>query len=830
MPAIHTLAADVPLTKSLGTARDGSVDKRPYPNAFRFTSTSHNVRTIDQLYKVIVDAAEAQHCVVKGDLNKQLQDEPRAGSTDSYGETQWVCLDIDKSSKLSSPEHLLALIGASDVSYVVQYSSSYGVEHNGNPLDKRLSCHIFMLLDKSISAQLLKQWLFGLNFTHLYEETTLTASANSLSYTLDVTTCQNDKLLYVAPPVFLDNKFTDVLGEDRIQLVKKKKPALTINVGEIPSKSVNYAKIATRVDELRAAAGLPKRSKGTAIKHHDKLNVMYLAKPDQATVTSVKEERGYVYLNLNGGDSWGYYFPSDDCEVVRNFKGEPNYLLKELAPDFYARRKKEQTERAKAENTIGTEQQKQEGRYYMAFRDFKSSDYFNGWYDHETDQLTLMKAKNANQLRDFLMQYNLPVPEAVPDWNIVYNPHSPLTLDVDNRIINQYKASPYDYSELVPPGDWSTILKVVDHALGTNQAEYPESIRNEVRTHFLNWLAYVIQNKKPAQTAWVLHGVPGTGKGTLYHRVFKPLFGASNCVLKHAEDFTSQFTGWLANNVLVFVDEVQMNKLRDSKLVEAKLRTWLTEPFIDIREMYRQPYNAPNHNSFIFASNQVDAVIIPVNDRRYNVALYQERRWFPDEEELQRIDDELVHFYMYLMQVPVDENMVRKIVNTSARNQMIEVSKLAIDELAEQLNTGNLVWFFDQLPNDEAYVPPVEQGKLERYKDVLLEWLDNAAAGKRNVLRDHLQAACQWIMGDVPIGSYKFSQYVRHHQLHVKQVAYHSVNQQGVNMTWQVYEPSVIQALRERLARGTAMPVEQAVEEAKVTPTTARGRKKKNTV
>lgn len=819
--SIHSLAAEIPLTKTYKTTREGGVEKTSYPNVWAFTSTSHSVRNPEQLLKVIQQVAADKHCLIKGHLNRPLDNESRAGSTSSYDETQWICLDIDKSTKLATPEQLLQLIGAGDVSYVVQYSSSYGIDHKGHPIDERLSCHIFILLDKPISAQLLKQWLFALNFEHLASETALTASGNSLSYTLDVTTCQNDKLLYVAPPILLDNTFNDQMVNNRIQLVKKKKQTLSIDPATIPTKATNYAKIAARVDELRAEKGMPKRSKTTTIKHHEKYGVTYLSKPDQATVTGVKQERGYIYLNLNGGDSWGYFFPEDNCEVVYNFKGEPNYLLKEIAPDFYAKRIREQRDKAQSENTLGANrQQRQQGRYYLAFRDFKSSDYFNGWYDYDTDQLVLNKAKNSNQLDSFLRQYGLELGEFVPDWNVVYDPHMPATLDEEQRIINTYKPSKFDYMELRPAaGDsFPTILKVIDHVLGVNQEEYPVEQRNEVREHFLNWVAYILQTKKPAGTTWVLHGVQGTGKGTFFHRILAPLFGTSNVCIKHAEDFTSQFNGWMANNVLCFVDEAHMGQMRESKATAAKLRTWLTDPIIDIREMYRSPYNAKNHNSFIFASNQVDAVIIPVNDRRFNVAFYQEHRWFPDEAEIARIDTELENFYLYLVQREANEELVRKIVNTSARLQMIDVGKLAIDEISERLRSGDLIWFFDKLPANEALVPAVQQGTLERYKEVLLEWVDNAAKNKRHVLRDHLMVVCVYLLGDVPTATYKFSTYIKHHQLHVKPVSYHGVTQSGVEMMWKPYPKEHLQELKERLARTTTMPMEQLAQEAKVTP------------
>jgi hypothetical protein len=52
-------------------------------------------------------------------------------------------------------------------------------------------------------------------------------------------------------------------------------------------------------------------------------------------VTGVRRARGFVYLNLNGGDSWAYYFPESNPEIVRSFKGDPPVRLADFAPGLW---------------------------------------------------------------------------------------------------------------------------------------------------------------------------------------------------------------------------------------------------------------------------------------------------------------------------------------------------------------------------------------------------------------------------------------------------------------------------------------------------------------
>jgi hypothetical protein len=61
-----------------------------------------------------------------------------------------------------------------------------------------------------------------------------------------------------------------------------------------------------------------------------------MSKPGEATITGIKRDRGFVYLNLNGGDSWGYYHSEDNAEYIYNFKGEPVYKTSELLPEYWA--------------------------------------------------------------------------------------------------------------------------------------------------------------------------------------------------------------------------------------------------------------------------------------------------------------------------------------------------------------------------------------------------------------------------------------------------------------------------------------------------------------
>ena len=123
-------------------------------------------------------------------------------------------------------EHFLQMVRLDNISYVVQYSASYKVS------DKLLRCHIFMQLIKPMPAPLLKQWLKDLNFNtqELYNALALTKTHMALRWPLDITTCQNDKLIYIATPRFegLVDPFAGGKLGQRIQHVRKANQFLDI--------------------------------------------------------------------------------------------------------------------------------------------------------------------------------------------------------------------------------------------------------------------------------------------------------------------------------------------------------------------------------------------------------------------------------------------------------------------------------------------------------------------------------------------------------------------------------------------------------------------------
>nr|MBS0019439.1 hypothetical protein [Gammaproteobacteria bacterium] len=151
----------------------------------------------------------------------------------------------------------------------------------------------------------------------------------TLAYPLDITSNQNDKLLFIAHPVV--EGLEDPLAGRRFQLCERRASHVALRAEHVDPGAVQRS-AEDLVSVLRAKAGLPAREpRYVALPGRERL----LANPEPATVTGVRRARGFVYLNLNDGDSWAYYFPESNPEVLYSFKGEPPIRLADIAPALW---------------------------------------------------------------------------------------------------------------------------------------------------------------------------------------------------------------------------------------------------------------------------------------------------------------------------------------------------------------------------------------------------------------------------------------------------------------------------------------------------------------
>lgn len=765
------LEAGLPLTKTY-TKTPAGITKTPYPFLWEFTSHEEQFNNLPQLEALLKKHAAQGHCALKGTVARPLVKESRAGSTDSNATTEWLVLDLDglpDTIEVTTPggqtktmpltiDLFLDEMGLSDISYIVQWSASYGIEN------QKLRAHVFMLLDKPYAAPLIKQWLIQKNHEVplLSASMSLTKTGNTISWPLDISACQNDKLIYIAPPVLKGIK--DPMGKTpRISLVKKKHDLVlfdrTINTSA-KNRELNHKRIA----ELRDIAGLPIKK----IKYKVVGSQEVMLQPDESVITEMKTERGFVYFNLNGGDSWAYYHPENNPDYILNFKGEPAYLTKELLPDYWQQ----------LTNTGSSTRTSSNGLLYLAFCDRRTGVYWRGTYEASTDALDINPAKNETQLRHFAKQYGVPMGDFVPEWDLVFDPSDMVRVDTQNRIVSRFQPTDIMLNvgkapKTVPP----TINKVLTHALGGDKA---------IVDHFINWVATIVQTRDRTRTAWVLHGTEGTGKGILVNKILRPIFG-THIAMRRMEELSEKYNQFMENSFIVFVDEVQTKALQNEQGVMAKLRNFITEENVPIRQMYSNAIEVRNYTNWIFSSNMPDPVSIKRGDRRFNVGKYQPDRLIMTDTEIDKITKEVQAFYNFLAEYPADYEQAGRIIETADRNILISISENSVDTVGNALINGTFEFFIDQMPTDDSHKRSAQGvNRVAEYTAALKTIMNRTdqMTGKCNITRDELRTLFEYCVGNIPNTPNKFTSLLKHHRIHLEPVWVDNRAVRGMKVQW----------------------------------------------
>lgn len=732
-------ANGTPLTKTFRRV-DGRIDVDPYPLVYEVNSHRTEAHSIEQLYEQLHYHASLGRCLLKGLLREQLHCQSRAGMTEPMAPTRWVLLDLDFAEGWDSIDAFIAELNPNwiDVSYIFQHSSSAGIH-----APPGLRGHIWILLDEPASPAQLKLWLRerNLKMPALRERMTLAANGLTAKWPLDVTTCQNDKLIYIAPPT-LGEGIEDPLEGKRFELITKARDA-----GSVPRPSVVPALLEEdtqqAINELRKAQGLKPRKITTRSRGAYEV----LVRPDRATVTGVKTARGFTYINLNGGDSWGYYFPEDTPELVFNFKDEPIVRLRDVDPDFYAQyvsqlkqQQSKKSEGSEAEESEPIDDDEDLGapiRPYV-FRERTRDVYYNILHYRSEQRVEAATASSMEKLDHFMRQYGRTMPDPIEDWTVTFDPTSTDVIRPQDKWLNLFTPTDYlRYADQLTPVD--TLPPITEMILRSICGD------EETLAHFLNWLAFIFQTRQRANTAWVFHGTHGTGKGLLLSKILRPLFGPQHVLEWMVQNLEDQFNAPLEHSLITWLDEFQVNTQSQATLVMNKLKGYITEDQIAIRGMRRNTIQARNWQNVIIATNHPDPIELPPNDRRFNVAPAQETPLRMTQAQVDAIEAELPVLASFLHNYKVDTQRVRAVLLNDARTQMIQAAQPSHDRLFAAVREGDLNWFLDYVRADL----PMDQVQLyQRFESAVANWCRYAVNGETaRVSRDELQDVYSYLVG-----------------------------------------------------------------------------------
>ena len=732
---ITFLGADVPLSKKFTEIAPGQYKEESYPHAACFNSINRSVDSLREYSDTIIAAAGEGLCLLKGNVTRDLHGESRAGSTDAAEATEWICLDVDY--PVIGKDPAVFLHSLSDVfrgaSFLFQYSSGHRIKDN-----EGWRGHFFLMLDAPESPQALKAWLLHLNLhTPLQEHVGLSASGGALTYPLDITTCQNDKLLYIAPPTCVG--FEDPV-EERFHLHVGDTERLKLDLSGIRAAANEESK-KRKIMDLRKRADLPvKTIKTTQVQGWE-----VMTNPDPVTVTSKKEERGFVYLNLNGGDSWGYFFPKDKPDILFNFKGEPALRMKDVDREIYNEYRR----------SVEVDQATSADPRPFGFLWPEDDQYYRGFAVPETKEILWLKPTGSKaKLKDFYVQNGIEPGRgwAVDEWQLKFDPSIEGYADFGKKEVNTYRQTTFmKEATHTTSGVPATIDRVLSSVC----------VEEDIKRYFLNWLAYIFQTRKKTNTAWIFQGVQGTGKGVLFTYILSPLMGRQYCHEMTMDRLDDDFNAYLAENLILFIDEANIGDSRNGERLLNRIKNLITEPELHIRAMRTNAVLRDNYSNVILASNYDEIIPLEPTDRRFNVAPRQETPITLEYEDIVQIGRELPGFANFLHSYTVEHSKIHRILITDARQRLIDVSKTTVDNFFHAIRDGNLSYF-------TQYLDPAVKSDSDglRYHDFALavtRWVDHV--GKEcNIPRNELRACYQYLQGTT-IAATKFNRMCRKYNI-----------------------------------------------------------------
>ena len=692
------LQADRPLTKKYTKRSDGGYDKSSYTGAYHFSSIIEDVNSTEDLLGALNKHADLGNCLHTGSFSHILKNEPRKGKSDKDEERTWITLDLDQLTGFNGTEDFIKKClpdAFHNVSYVLAHSASSGIKPDMN-------MHVFFLLDRPEHMKDIRTWLTHTNLVtkELSDQLTLTSANFGLSYPLDRVANDNGRPIYLAPPVC--EGFEDPIKE-RIVLIKKDHDEVRFNFQSATKTDVKKLERA-KIDELRAAAGLDKKRHKKYYRTQGDIDVLLKELTEPGRIHDVEQDNEYVMrCNIDGGDSHAYFYYVKSPELIRNHKGEPAIEMECFDKEFYDKV-------AKPAAKLLWEKDVQP----FVFRNIFDDQYYVGLRKGRKIIQQPHTAGSNDKIKDYYMQYSNPgVPDPKPTWSMEFRPDIDEQWNPDDLVFNTWNRSDYMANAVCRVQPPPVITKVIKHVVGGDEEAY---------NHFMNWLAFIYQNRTKTGTAWIFHGVQGTGKGVLMDHIISPIFGHDYVAKMQIRGLSKDnFDSWLEKSIFVNIDEFDMGDAgREASGVMQNLKMWITDKFVSIRGMRAARRKIESYSNFILTTNARSSMAVDDGDRRMNFGARQEERLVFEPGEFASIPDELHHFAGYLLGYEVNTETVNVCLENTAKEVARELGRTSIEEFVDAIHDGDLQYFLDGI-DQESDTP----GLRQKYEELINVWISD---------------------------------------------------------------------------------------------------------
>jgi hypothetical protein len=276
---------------------------------------------------------------------------------------------------------------------------------------------------------------------------------------------------------------------------------------------------------------------------------------------------------------------------------------------------------------------------------------------------------------------------------------------VIQKRIKEGKQKKFDISGL--PKNIPTIWKVMENVFGDWNDHFNIKL-------FLNWLAFLLQEREQSTLGWIIMAAPGSGKGLLAERVFRPIFGEHAVLIDDGDSMGARFNFEDVGCFLKFYNEVFSKAAFAENL---KRREWLKhrigtkEIMLESKGIDKQKIS--NFTNYVLLTNQPQAYLLEANDRRMNIVdtlkssiRLTKMSWWPGKRKPFEnwIAAEVPLLAHFLQNVQFDEDSANEATQTPARQVLVESSLEEVDYLIDKLGKGQKEYFdLDEIyPSEKA--------------------------------------------------------------------------------------------------------------------------------
>jgi len=237
----------------------------------------------------------------------------------------------------------------------------------------------------------------------------------------------------------------------------------------------------------------------------------------------------------------------------------------------------------------------------------------------------------------------------------------------------------------------------------------------EGREYLLKLLAFMLQNPHiKTEKLVVLYGEEGSGKGITFNHIIKPLL-VEYAIALSQDILDSPYNGSLSQKICVYFNEVE-NKKENENI----LKSWITEPTIQINEKYGGMRNERSYFT-IFADVNGNNPITAGNRRTVYFKSRTLGGSFKKSQELGEkyvaaIPKELPKFAQYLKNLEVTHSEIRAGYDTQAKKDVLDNVKTLEQQFIDML---------DQYESFRSWCSAINTISPIDYNNYLLnEWLD----------------------------------------------------------------------------------------------------------